>query len=395
MMRRQNVKRVRVGPTIQERMRQFLKERRSESRLTRVNQVRVGSIESVFETLANSTVAHVCIEKLNDLRVYAIEEIGISSRVNVLVEVLRRFEENNTIAKCTMSFLTNVAEIDSSCRDGVIHALGGIEHLCAGIRQTGDMNLLRSIGSTEPRLPFHIYGNGMIETIHSRMATSPHVFGVLSNMTARSYGEIGIGLVCREGLIDKLTDDILTDDGTGAAVQLIDNLTLSNDYAHVDSVCRNPCLLGVLDRSVTSPLTRSDIFRICSNVAVGGPVHRKSVYRFFREAMGEISTNNTNTACISEAILFLATIVREEKDPSRLPQVLSILSAAGMPSVPDSVSAEIYCACADYARNASCALSLRKGIVEYGLSAQIEAHCVSSNSLLRLPSQFFSEALHP
>lgn len=351
----------------------------------------------VFQTLSNSKDCGSCVEQLERLMGQSPEAFSTPLHVQVLVELTDRFGSTADISRCAMSILCDIADMDSSCRDRVVTGLGGIHSVCAMIRNTGNMKLLRSIGSAQPPLPFNIYDGDMIDTIRSEWGQTRHVVGIVANMTMPAYGERGVERACRQGLVDALSgapNDGLSDEDVVRTLQLIDNVVMSSDEACVDTVVRSPFLLGVLHRSVVNPLVCSDIFRICGNLALGSESHRTSVYAIVPYAVRNVGEMQ-NSVSVSEAILFIACILRGEIDVSRCGEVMSILKVAGHSMVSDAVSAEIYCVCADYARDPVCKAVLRESIVSTpSVAVQIQSHTQSPRCELRLPSQFFAEALN-
>jgi len=351
----------------------------------------------VFQRLSNSKDCGSCVDQLERLNGRSPEAFSTPLHIQVLIELTDRFGSSVDISRRVMSILCDIAEMDSSCRDSVITGLGGIHSVCAMIRNTGNMKFLRSIGSAQPPLPFNIYDGAMIDTIRSEWGQTRHIVGIVANMTMAAYGERGVERAWREGLVDALSDtpiDGLREEDVVGTLQLIDNVVMSSNEACVDTVVRSSFLLGVLHRSVVNPLVRCDIFRICGNLALGSESHRTSVYAIVPYAVRDIGEMQ-NLESVSEAILFIASILRGEINVSRCGEVMSILRVAGHSMVSDSVSAEIYCVCADYARDPACKAVLRASIVSTpSVAVQIQSHTQSPRSELRLPSQFFAEALN-
>jgi len=263
--------------------------------------------------------------------------------IGTLVTIAGASTQHDLINAC-LDVLAGIARLCTQHRDNVIFSIGGLEKIVAVFILTKNINFLGAIGGGTPSPPYTIYGPTVIQTL--LLDTRP-AFEILKNMCDPQYGYAGRDRVCVT--LEPLLDRTIRLDTTDDVLQIIDNLSISDNPAHVTAVTSRRAFLEVLVYYSQIEDVRDDVFRIASNIATSSTADLHIMKQILLEPARKVLWSNIDQVMKTEAILFMILCLTGDTSPTRIADASAMLHDVERNS--PMIQAEIFCCIASIARD--------------------------------------------
>lgn len=360
-------------------MREIARRRRREIRNSTSRIHRCDNITSVPDLLAKLSASADPVLSLNIVRELIIADASLVADIggiNVLVNTAAAAASNHTeLLDACLGVLATIARLCAQHRDNVIFSMGGLEKVVEVFLLTGNIGFFGAIGTGTPPPPYAIYGPTVIDAL--RGDTRP-VFEILKNMCDPQYGYAGRDHVC--GRLEALLDRPVRQDNTDDVLQIIDNLSISDDPAHVAVVTQRRAFLEVLVYYAQIDEVRDDVFRIAANIATASLADLRIMKQLLLQPARGVIGADIDPAMKTEAILFVILCISAERTQTDITDACAMLRDVGQNSA--MIQAEIFCCVAGIACDPTMRPMVRMEIESKMLLDRITAATTSTDTVI-------------